>query len=302
MNNDNCDAYNSANRQHRRWLDSTWASSGQLLLVGWILATAGCAYTPKLKSLAGAAFDARTATIGKTGPFATHARNHRSEAPLERGQPTASNSSGDSSQQGRVELVGYQDERLEQLPVPLDHPPQGLVVDAESSMRSGSLPPPATLPPMGSGTKKVPQQYPQISPPIPPSTVGPQVVNLRGASFRESPKTATEIMLELRSENDLLRQQLAAEKRSYAKLEKSWRDQVRIGQQLADKVDRGQAEADRLRGTTAKLQVAVKGLVADKVQIKKESETALQKIESSLDAVLLDSISRARQRPNSANQ
>ncbi len=174
-------------------------------------------------------------------------------------------------------------------------------MDTEKLMASEQLPLPETHRPLTHATGVNPQQH-SIAPPIPTSVAGPQVVNLRGASFREAGKTATEIMLELKSENEELQQKLTKEKRNYDKLSNRLKSQRKISQKLASKVDQSQTEAARLRAMISKLQVEVDRLVVDNASIKKQSESALREIESNLDTVLLDSISRAREKPFSTNK
>ena len=109
-------------------------------------------------------------------------------------------------------------------------------------------------------------------------------------------------MLELKSENEELQQKLTKEKRNYDKLSNRLKSQRKISQKLASKVDQSQTEAARLRAMISKLQVEVDRLVVDNASIKKQSESALREIESNLDTVLLDSISRAREKPFSTNK
>ena len=300
MNNSFFNAFSLANNPCRHRRAKILAKYSRLLLGCWLLTTAGCAGNSKLASFAAFAFDTKTATTGQLG---NPAKSHRAESTSEFGQSTGSMPTEGPSPQPQVELVNYEDQELEVLPVPLEHTPSGDPM-AESSMQSEQLPQPATLPPIVNAVAPSPQQG-QVAPPMPTSTVGPQVVNLRGASFRQPPKTATEIMLALKSENDRLRHQLAVEKRNFTDLTKQLKEQLkeqlRTSQHLAGKVDRGYAEAARLREMVSKLQVQVDFLIAEKDKIKKDSEAALRGIESKLDAVLLNSISKTLQKPGPTN-
>jgi len=252
----------------RRWQANNWTRSGRLLLVGWFLATTGCALTTKLQPISRSTHDESSITAPETEP----------------GQQLESESHDDPSKENQIKLVTFQDDEL--LPAPLpESTPEPLIAD-EQSMIAEHLP--------------ASPQYP-IDPSTPTTVTSPQIVNLRGASFRESPRTATEIMLELKAENDRLRHQLATGKRGYNDLVKQFKDQKKINLRLAGKFDRSQSESAQLRSMVAKLKVQVDRLVVDKTNIKRQSEAALREIESNLDTVLLDSISRARQTPPTAN-
>ena len=271
----------------RRWQANNWTRPGRLLLACWFLATTGCALTAKLQ------------------PLSRAADNESSiNAPEPKQQPE-SESNDDSSQVEQIELVAFQNELLppqnELLPAPLPEATQEPLIADEQSMIAEHLPLPAPhLPPISPAIGVATPQY-QIDPSRPTTVTSPQIVNLRGASFRDSPKTATEIMLELKAENDRLRHQLATGKRDYNDLVKQFKDQKKINLRLAGKFDRSQSESAQLRSMVAKLKVQVDRLVVDKTNIKRQSEAALREIESNLDTVLLDSISRARQTPPTAN-
>lgn len=267
----------------RRWQANNWTRSGRLLLVGWFLATTGCALTTKLQPISRSTHDESSITAPETEP----------------GQQLESESHDDPSKKNQIKLVTFQDDEL--LPAPLpESTPEPLIAD-EQSMIAEHLPLPAPhLQPISPAIGVASPQYP-IDPSTPTTVTSPQIVNLRGASFRESPRTATEIMLELKAENDRLRHQLATGKRGYNDLVKQFKDQKKINLRLAGKFDRSQSESAQLRSMVAKLKVQVDRLVVDKTNIKRQSEAALREIESNLDTVLLDSISRARQTPPTAN-
>jgi hypothetical protein len=147
------------------------------------------------------------------------------------------------------------------------------------------------------------------APPVPNSQQFPtqvashmgNVINIQGARFRQSPKTATEIMIAFKAENDRLKQEIKLGKQARMNLKEQLSFQQQLNQKTESQLGKSRDQAMRLREMVAKLQVRVERLVVEKDDIKQQSEAALRNIETNLDSVLMNSISRARKKPVSMN-
>ena len=105
----------------------------------------------------------------------------------------------------------------------------------------------------------------------------------------------------MKEENEQINAQLRAQKLAYSNLLNELKTERAAHQQTMAKLDRSESTAEQMKKLSAALKVKTDRLVQDKEDIKRQSDAALQKIEASLDAVLLDSIARARQTSTSEN-
>ena len=167
-------------------------------------------------------------------------------------------------------------------------------MNVRPTMQPPAFAPATSVPPQVTGVQNFPQG-PYASPPT------TNVVRAQGDRFRQPQQTATELLVKMRAENEKMIVQIRAQKLAYSNLLNELKAERASHQQTMTKLDGSASEADQLRKLSAALQVKVDRLAKEKVDMKRQSDIALKKIEASLDAVLLESIARARQTSSTGN-
>lgn len=126
-------------------------------------------------------------------------------------------------------------------------------------------------------------------------------VNVVGSEFRSPQPTATEIMILLKDENKKLREKIAAMDGDIRGLKDIIKTERVAREHVDGELKVSQSQNQKLLEMVAKLQVQVENLNAEKITIKQQADEALKQIETNLDTVLLNSMSKAPQR-NSLRQ
>ncbi len=118
-------------------------------------------------------------------------------------------------------------------------------------------------------------------------------MSMYGSLLRQRTVTGTEVALRLRRENELLKGEIHSLRGQVNQLSQRIEDQDRQLSESRDEVLRGQGVNAELRQSVAKLNVKVQDLEKEKVVIEQNADKALRKIESTLDNLLLNSVSKA---------
>lgn len=119
-------------------------------------------------------------------------------------------------------------------------------------------------------------------------------INVGGSELRRRSATATERALQLKNENEALRQKLEALGVRVSTLQKdieSRDEQLRVARRQTDETNRTNAS---LRDSIATFKVKLRESENEKIAIQRHADSALKEIESTLDAVLLNTLSDAR--------
>ena len=225
---------------------------------------------------------------------------------------SAKSSSHQPAEQADIALVSHQELIHPQSDPPASNPARSMQFSdeaelvlppefsSEPSMDTQPIAPPmnshAPAPPISNQPQApVANAFPQGPYGPPPKT---NVVRTQGDRFRQPQQTATELLVVMRADNEKLMVELRSQKLAYSNLLKELKAEQTAHQQTLAELGRSKAEADQLRKLSATLQVKADRLAREKIDIKQQSDAALKKIEASLDAVLLDSIARARKTAN----
>lgn len=119
-------------------------------------------------------------------------------------------------------------------------------------------------------------------------------MNLYGSELRQRTVTATELALHLRGENEILKNEIHALRAQLKQLSRQIDDQAKQLSESRENVFRAQGVSAELRQSVAKLTVKVQDLEKEKVLTEQNADKALREIESTLDDLLLNSVSKLR--------
>lgn len=119
-------------------------------------------------------------------------------------------------------------------------------------------------------------------------------MNLYGSELRQRTVTATELALHLRGENEILKNEIHALRAQLKQLSQQIDDQAKQLSESRENVFRAQGVSAELRQSVAKLTVKVQDLEKEKVLTEQNADKALREIESTLDDLLLNSVSKLR--------
>lgn len=115
-------------------------------------------------------------------------------------------------------------------------------------------------------------------------------VNVRGSEFRIPNPTATELMIGLKDENVVLKNDIRGLNANIKGLNQELADERKTRFLLEEGLAEKARTEQKLREMVASLQVKVEDLEAEKLAAKQQFDNALREIESNLDAVLLNSL------------
>lgn len=117
-------------------------------------------------------------------------------------------------------------------------------------------------------------------------------VNVVGSEFRIPNRTATELMIDYKDENHFLKERIIELNTDIGNLKQDLARETTAHETTAARLEHMVRQERQLREMIASLQVKVEDLEAAKVEAKKQFDSALQQIETNLDAALLNSMSR----------
>ncbi len=123
-------------------------------------------------------------------------------------------------------------------------------------------------------------------------------LNIQGTVLRQQAPTATERAIGLLAEIDQLRLKNKEFDEKFKQLDamiESQKAELKKSQELLSKANRQNAT---FRETVASLNVKIQDLEHDKITIQENADKSLREIESTLDKVLVDSLTKARDRSN----
>ena len=121
-------------------------------------------------------------------------------------------------------------------------------------------------------------------------------LNIQGTVLRQQAPTATERAIGLLAEIDQLRLKNKEYDEKFKQLDlmiESQKAELKKSQELLSKANRQNAT---FRETVASLKVKIQDLESDKITIQETADKSLREIESTLDKVLVDSLTKARNR------
>ena len=130
----------------------------------------------------------------------------------------------------------------------------------------------------------------------PPAQRQTSGMNIQGTVLRNQAQTATERAIELMAELEVMRQKHQA---SIAQIKASKLTIATQKGEIKDSKDRlyqANRQNAKFREMVASLRVKVEDLESEKVAMQESSDKSLREIESTLDSVLMDSLSKARDR------
>lgn len=120
-------------------------------------------------------------------------------------------------------------------------------------------------------------------------------MNLYGSELRQRTLTASEVALHLKDQNELLKREIHALQAHGRQLALKIEEQKKQLQQSRENLLNEQRQSDDYRKLVAKLNVKIQSLEQEKVSIEQDADRALREIESTLDTLLLDSVTNARE-------
>ena len=117
-------------------------------------------------------------------------------------------------------------------------------------------------------------------------------MNLYGSELRQRTITGSEVAEQLRGENELLKREIQTLRGQLNQLSQHIKEQDRQLSQSRDELLRGQGVNAELRQSMARLKVKVQDVEREKIEIERNADKALREIETTLDNLLLDSVSK----------
>lgn len=154
---------------------------------------------------------------------------------------------------------------------------------------SGFAQPPPALPRGNQGGETWHGGYPQ--PGGPSRSTYNNGINVTGSEFRIPQRTATELMIDYKDDNEFLKGHVANLNTEITKLKQDLATETTAHESTKARLEQMVRQERQLREVIASLQVKVEDLEAANIEAKKEFDAALQQIESNLDAALMNSIS-----------
>lgn len=116
------------------------------------------------------------------------------------------------------------------------------------------------------------------------------IVNVVGAEFRSRNPTATEIMILMKSENQMLRNKIVGLNSNVQKQQQIIAQERAARESVEAELVGSNNQNRELREMIAKLQVEVEQLQLDKQAVEQRADRALREIESALDSTLINSV------------
>lgn len=116
------------------------------------------------------------------------------------------------------------------------------------------------------------------------------IVNVVGAEFRQRNPTATEIMISMKSENQMLRRKITELNLNVQRQQQIIAQERGVRESVEAELVASKNQNRELREMIAKLQVELEQLQLDKQAVEQRADRALREIESALDSTLINSV------------